>query len=95
MKVSIITPCYNAAAFIETTILIENYSYFMCSECDKKHQIFGESKIDTVAAEYHLQVLAKLPIDPSLARACDNGQVEEIELKEINQVANQVEKFCK
>ena len=67
----------------------------MCPDCDKKHQIFGESKIDEVAAQNNLKVLAKLPIDPKLAKACDNGQVEEIELEEINEVANQIETFCK
>ena len=75
--------------------LVENYSYFMCPDCDKKHQIFGESKIDEVAAEYNLEVLGKLPIDPSIAKACDNGQVEEVELEAINEVAARVEAFCK
>ncbi len=75
--------------------LVENYSYFMCPDCDKKHQIFGESKIDEVAAEYSLEVLGKLPIDPSIAKACDNGQVEEVELEAINEVAARVEAFCK
>lgn len=75
--------------------LVENYSYFMCPDCDKKHQIFGESKIDEVAAEYQLKVLGKLPIDPSIAKACDNGQVEAVELEAINEVAQQVELFCK
>ena len=75
--------------------LVENYSYFMCPDCDKKHQIFGESKIDEVAAEYNLKVLGKLPIDPSIAKACDNGQVEEVELEAINEIAGQVEAFCK
>lgn len=74
--------------------LVENYSYFMCPDCDKKHQIFGESKIDAVAAEYGLQVLAKLPIDPSIAKACDNGQVEEVNLEAINEIAAKVEAFC-
>ncbi|MBE6023811.1 MAG: Mrp/NBP35 family ATP-binding protein [Cellulosilyticum sp.] len=75
--------------------LVENYSYFMCPDCDKKHAIFGESKIDEVAAEYGLQVLAKLPIDPAIAKACDNGQVEEVELEPINEMAAKVEAFCK
>ena len=75
--------------------LVENYSYFMCPDCDKKHQIFGESKIDEVAAEYNLKVLGKLPIDPAIAKACDNGQVEEVELEAINEIAGQVEAFCK
>ena len=75
--------------------LVENYSYFVCPDCDKKHQIFGESKIDEVAAEHNLQVLAKLPINPAIAKACDNGQVEEVELEAVNDMATKVETFCK
>lgn len=75
--------------------IVENYSYFICSDCDKRHQIFGESKIDEVAVANNLQVLAKLPIDPTIAKACDNGQVEEVELGAINEVAERIEAFCK
>lgn len=74
--------------------IVENYSYFVCPDCDKKHQIFGESKIDEVAIANNLQVLAKLPIDPAIAKACDNGQVEEVELGAINEVAERIEVFC-
>ena len=75
--------------------IVENYSYFICPDCDKKHTIYGESKIDEVAKVNNLQVLAKLPIDPSIAQACDNGQVEEIELESIKKVAQFIEAFCK
>ena len=36
----------------------------------------GESGIDEIAAKENLPVIAKLPIDPALARACDEGTVE-------------------
>ena len=75
--------------------IVENYSYFVCPDCDKKHQIFGESKIDEVAIAHDLQVLAKLPIDSNIAKACDNGQVEEVELEVINEMAECIEAFCK
>lgn len=75
--------------------VVENYSYFMCPDCNKKHQIFGESQVDEVAVKNNLQVLAKLPIDPAIAKACDNGQVEEVELGAINEVAEKIEAFCK
>lgn len=75
--------------------VVENYSYFMCPDCNKKHQIFGESKVDEVAVHHNLEVLAKLPIDPAIAKACDNGRVEEVELEAINEVANKIELFCK
>ena len=56
--------------------LIENYSYFKCPDNDKEYQIFGPSHIEDAAAAYGLDVLAKLPIDPELATACDAGRIE-------------------
>ena len=29
--------------------LVENMSYFECPDCNKKHYIYGESKIDEIA----------------------------------------------
>ena len=56
--------------------LVENYSYFQCPDCGKQHKIFGESHLDAVAQEHGLTVLARLPIDPGLAAACDRGEIE-------------------
>lgn len=67
--------------------LIENYSYFQCPDCGKKHQIFGESHIDAIAAAHGLPVLARLPIDPALAAACDAGKVEDLDPNYLAQVA--------
>ena len=53
--------------------LVENMSYFQCPDCGKKVSLFGESHIDEVAAKYALSVLGRLPIDPTLASACDRG----------------------
>ena len=66
--------------------LIENYSYFKCSDCEKEHKIFGESHIEEVAAQYNLEVLAKLPINPNIASACDAGKIEEINTDIIEKV---------
>ena len=32
--------------------LVENYSYFTCPDCGKPHHIFGESRLDEVAASH-------------------------------------------
>ena len=56
--------------------LIENMSYFECPDCGKKHSIFGEGKIDEIAAEYNLPVLAKLPIDTRTPALADKGAIE-------------------
>ncbi len=72
--------------------IVENMSYFMCPECGKKHSIFGESKIDEIAAQYNTKVLAKLPIDPELANSVDNGTVENFEGDYMNEAAEILEK---
>ncbi|MBQ2446724.1 MAG: Mrp/NBP35 family ATP-binding protein [Oscillospiraceae bacterium] len=63
--------------------LVENYSYFRCPDCGKTHAVYGQSHIDKIASEYHLPVLARLPIDPAVAEACDNGRGEELNTEEI------------
>lgn len=59
--------------------IVENNSYFVCDECNKKHYIFGESKVDEIAKSYNIPVLGKLPIEPKLANFVDNGNIEGFE----------------
>lgn len=59
--------------------LVENYSYYECDDCGKKLSIFGESHVEETAKKYDLEVLAKIPINPEIARKVDAGRVEEIE----------------
>ena len=56
--------------------LVENMSSFKCPDCGKVHHIFGESKAQEIADAYGVETVASLPIDPALANAVDNGQVE-------------------
>ena len=58
--------------------LVENFSYFKCPDNNKEYKIFGESHIDAVAQRHGLKVLARLPIDPALATACDMGTIESV-----------------
>ena len=55
---------------------VENYAYLKCPDCGKKIQVFGKSHLDEVAAKFDLPVLARLPIDPVVAEAFDNGKME-------------------
>lgn len=71
--------------------LVENYSYFKCPECGTETQIFGPSKVDAVAREYGIDVLAKLPIDPKLAAACDKGMIELFEGDWLDAAAEKIE----
>lgn len=56
--------------------IIENMSYYKCPDCGAKHEIFGESHIDEIAEAAGVPVLARIPIDPSIAAAVDAGQAE-------------------
>ena len=59
--------------------LVENMSYFTCPDNGKDYKIFGDSHIDEIANGYNLPVLARLPIDPSIAAACDAGAIESLD----------------
>ena len=74
----IVTKAVNMARMMNIPILglVENYSYYQCPDCGKRHSIFGESHLDQIAQELQLPVLARLPIDPTLAAACDSGCIE-------------------
>ena len=58
--------------------LVENMSYFTCPDCGKKHEIFGASQADTVAKEFDIAHVARLPIDPKITAMVDAGQVEQV-----------------
>lgn len=70
--------------------IVENYSYFECPDCGKQHSIYGESHIEEVAKEYGIENIAKLPINPKLAAACDKGMIELSDCKEISALADAV-----
>src|SRR5699024_4946544 len=72
--------------------LVENMSYFKCDNCGKTHKIFGESHIEEIANEYNLKVLGKVPIDPKISEACDNGLIEDYEENWLNLIGNMLEK---
>ncbi|MDO4841750.1 MAG: Mrp/NBP35 family ATP-binding protein [Phoenicibacter congonensis] len=65
---------------VPVTGLVENMSYFVCDECDKKHYIFGETQAKDVAEKYDIPSYATLPLDPKFARLVDAGKVEEYEI---------------
>ena len=73
--------------------LVENMSYFECSDCGKKHNIFGESNIEKIAESYKIDSVSKLPINPKLAAACDKGMIELFEGDWLDKLADKIEKI--
>lgn len=72
--------------------LVENMSYALCPDCGKKIHVFGESHISEIAEEYHVPVLAQMPINPTLASACDNGTVEDLDCSYLEDAALVIER---
>jgi hydrogenase maturation protease len=56
--------------------IVENMSYFTAPETNKKYEIFGASKGESLAQSAQAPLLGQIPIDPELARLCDNGDIE-------------------
>lgn len=72
--------------------LVENMSHALCPDCGKKIHVFGESHISEIAEEYHVPVLAQMPINPALASACDNGTVEDLDCSYLEDAALVIER---
>ncbi len=89
----IVTKAVKMAQLMEIPVLgfVENYSYFRCPDCGKDHHIFGESCIDGVAWALDVPVLAKLPIDPAVAKAMDEGRIETFQPNPLAEVAEKLE----
>ena len=71
---------------------VENYSYLRCPDCGKKISVFGKSHLDEIAAQFGLPVLARLPIDPAVAEAYDNGLMETVNTDALSDVVEAVKK---
>ncbi len=69
---------------------VENYAYLECPDCGKKIEVFGKSHLDEVAAQFELPILARLPIDPKVAEAFDEGRVEELDTSKVADVIAKV-----
>lgn len=89
----IVAKAVNMANMMNVPVLgiVENMSYLKCPDCGKELKIFGESHIDEIAAQNGIDLIAKLPIDPAIATACDEGRIEEIESPWLSAIADKIE----
>ena len=89
----IVSKAVKMANMMHTPVLgfVENYSYLECPDCGKKIEVFGKSHLNEVAESFHLPVLARLPIDPSVAFAYDSGLMETVNTEPVNGVIAAIE----
>ena len=66
--------------------IVENYSYLVCPDCGKKIEVFGTSHTQEVCDKYGLPLLAQVPIDPEIPKACDEARLEELDITALDSV---------
>ena len=89
----IVEKAANMAEMMNIPVLgiIENMSYFKCNECGKEHRIFGESHLEEIADRSGISEIARLPIDPAIAAACDSGNIEELDVPWLDNTEDMLE----
>ena len=88
----IVKKALNMTQKMEKPILgiIENMSYFYVPELKKKYELFGKSKGEALSKVARAPLLAQLPIDPVLARLCDEGKIESYDSPFIKELGDAV-----
>ncbi len=56
--------------------VVENMSYFLIPDTGKRLEVFGQSKGMEMARAAEAPLLGQLPLDPEIARLCDEGLIE-------------------
>ena len=69
----IVKKAFNMANMMQVPVLgvVENFSFLKCPDCGKEIKIFGESNIEETANLLGINLLGKLPVNPSYAEAAD------------------------
>lgn len=72
--------------------LVENMSYLDCPDCGKRIEVFGASKAKAIASEYGIPSVARMPLDPSIAKFADEGRIEDYDAQNLQEIFESIEK---
>ena len=70
--------------------VVENMAYLYIPEIGKKIELFGKSRGEEMAQAAGAPLLGQLPIDPELAKLCDEGNIERYNSKEYSAFAQKL-----
>lgn len=89
----IVEKAVNMAEMMKVPVLgiVENMSYFKCPDCGKEYHIFGNSNLSEIASKHGIKNCARIPIDPSIATACDRGEINKLPLEWLDSFASEIE----
>ena len=82
----IVRKAVNMAQKMDKLILgvVENMSYLYISEIDKRIELFGRSRGVEMAQAAGAPLLGQFPLDPELAKLCDQGNIERYDSEIMN-----------
>lgn len=85
----IVKKALHMARMLEKKVLgvVENMSYLHVPEINKDIELFGKSTAAEMSRTAGAPLLARLPIDPSLAALCDAGKVEDYNSASFDELA--------
>ncbi len=85
----IVKKAFNMAKMMNVGVvgLVQNMSYLICPDCGKLIYLYGEGKGEQLAKELNIPAYASLPIEPSIAKLCDQGKIESFDNPYLDQLA--------
>ena len=88
----IVEKAVNMAKMMNVPVLglVENMSYFRCPDCGQRHEIFGKSQVEAVAAKHGIENTARLPMDSTIAELCDKGKAKNIQGDWLDELAKSI-----
>ncbi len=66
--------------------VVENMSCLICPDCGREIPLFGQGKTEAAAEAHGLPLLARMPIDPTLAQLTDEGRIEDHQSQQLTPV---------
>ena len=85
----IVTKAVKMAQKMNVRVLgvVENMSYLLLPQTGEKLEIFGRSKGKDMARISGAPLLGSLPIDPELAKLCDEGEIEKYSSDAVSEIS--------
>ncbi|TEU02681.1 MAG: MRP family ATP-binding protein [Dehalococcoidia bacterium] len=67
--------------------VVENMSYLLLPDSGKRIEVFGKTKGQEMSMAAGAPLLEQLPLDPELAKLCDDGNIERYDSGVVNNLA--------
>ena len=90
----IVEKAVNMANLMHVPVLgiVENMSYITCPDCGKKVEVFGASKVESLAKEYIVPATARMPLDPNITKLADDGRIEDYQTDALDAILAVIDK---